>query len=57
MVVAFGADFPVGFEIFLPDDGAATAAFDPHAFGNNPAFADGRGILDWFFLALKPSHG
>jgi hypothetical protein len=57
MVVALGADFPIRFEVLFPDDGAAGAAFGPHAFGADTALFDRRGIFDWFFFAFKPGHG
>jgi hypothetical protein len=57
MVLALGADFPIRFEIFFPDDGAAGVALRPHAFGVDAAFFGRRGIFDRFFFALEPGHG
>ena len=56
MLIALGTDFPVRFEILLPDDRAAGAALRPQPFGADAALVDGRRILDRFFLALKPGH-
>src|SRR5580704_6784882 len=57
VVLALGADFPIRFQIFFPNDGAAGIALRPHAFGVNAAFLRRRGIFDRFFFALEPGHG
>ena len=57
MVVALGADFPIRFEIFFPDDRAAGIALGPHAFGVDAALFGRGGIFDRFFFALEPGHG
>jgi hypothetical protein len=56
MVLAFGADVEIGFEIFLPDDGAAAGALGPQAFGFHRALIGGDGVIDRFFFALEPGH-
>jgi hypothetical protein len=57
VMIALGANFPVGFEILFPDGGAAGIALDPEALGANAPLVDGCGILDGLFIALKPGHG
>src|ERR1700683_1174960 len=57
MVLTLGADFPIRFQGFFPNDGAAGIALRPHAFGVHAAFLGRRGIFDRFFFALEPGHG
>ena len=57
MVLALGADASVALEVFLPDDGAATGALGPQAFGLDAPLVGRRGLLDRFFAALEPGHG
>ncbi len=57
MMLAFGADAPVGFQIFFPDNRAATLALGPQPFGLHAALIGRRGLVDPFFLSLKPGHG
>ena len=57
MVLALGADAPVGVEVFLPDHGAAVLALGPQPFGLHPALVGRRGLFDPLFFPLEPGHG
>jgi hypothetical protein len=51
--IAFGTDVEVLFQIFLPDDLAATLTLHPQAFGADLFLARG---VEFGGFAFKPSH-
>jgi hypothetical protein len=57
MVIALGADLPIGFEILLPYDRPAPVALCPKAFGADTSLINRRRIFDRAFFSLKPGHG
>src|ERR1700737_1881533 len=57
MILALRADAPVRFEVLLPDNRPAALALGPQPFGLHAALVGRRGLIDPFFLSLKPGHG
>ena len=46
----------VGFQVLLPDDGAAVVALGPQPFGLDAPLVGRSGLIDRFFFPFEPSH-